>query len=371
MTLYIILYGLLLSTIFFDRDDISTDKKKLVMKGFVVLFTLFRGLRWNTGTDWEPYLSVFEEADWDNIFSLVHDAGFMEPGYVFLNVLVKSLGGNYTAFLLLTNLFLLFSYYRFSLYMSSRPIWVFVVILFIVPFFPVRQTLAAGIVLLSGYQYLLERKGLKYVLVVLAAFFIHASAIICLPFYYILRVRIPGWLFVGAFLFCAFILNDDLQYSLMSFLVQKIPFVGDMIMTRLTVYMELTKETLIERNEYLSNLLLLFFILCFTYLKKYIPSEQSGKYAMLYNMYFYSVIISNFFKNNMQELGRMGSYFYLSFSVLFTVLIMWLMQFSRTAAYTFFIAYMVYKLIVSFNGYYPDLHIPYLSIFDENTYRAV
>lgn len=369
MTLYILLYSLLLCTIFLDRDDVAMEKKKLALKALVLLFTLFRGLRWNTGTDWEPYLSVFEEADWDNIFSLVHDAGFMEPGYVFLNVLVKSLGGNYTLFLLLTNFFLLVSYSRFSLYMSSRPLWTFVVLLFTIAFFPVRQTLAVGIVLF-GYRYLLERNGWKYLLVVLAASTIHASALVCLPFYYILRTRIPGWLFIGAFLFCAFILNDDLQYNLMSLLIGHIPYVGDMIMPRLTLYMELTAETLIERNEYLSNILLLFFILLFTYLKKRIPATLADKYALLYNMYFYSVIISLFFKNNMQHLGRVGSYFSLSFPVLFSVLIMWAMQLSKTGAYAFFIAYMAYKLIVSLNGYYPDLHIPYFSIFDENPYRA-
>lgn len=369
MTLYIILYGLLLSAIFLDRDDVSTDKKKLLLKGFVVLFALFRGLRWNTGTDWDAYLNVFEEADWDNIFSLVHDAGFMEPGYVFLNALVKSLGGNYTLFLLLTNLFLLFSYYRFSLYVSSRPIWVFVVILFTVAFFPVRQTLAVG-VMLFAYRYLLERQGWKYALLVLGASFIHASALVCLPFYYILRARIPGWLFASAFLFCAFILNDALQYTLMSFVIGKIPFVGDMIMTRLTLYLEVTGEVLIERNEYLSNLLLLFFILLFTYLKKCIPPPQAGKYAFFYNMYFYSVIISTFFKSNLIHFGRIGSYFSLSFPVLFSVLIMWLMQLNKTMAYTFFIAYMIYKLIIALNGYYPDLHVPYYSVFDESTYRA-
>lgn len=369
MTLYILLYGLLLGTIFLDRDDVAMEKKKLVLKSLVVLFALFRGLRWNTGTDWDSYLAVFEEADWDTIFSLVHDVGFMEPGYVFLNVLVKSLGGNYTLFLLLTNLFLLVSYYKFSLSMSSRPIWTFVVILFTIAFFPVRQSLAVGVVLF-GYRYVLERSGWKYLLIVLAAFTIHASAIACLPFYYLLRVRIPGWLFVGVFVFCSFILNDSLQYSLMSFLITKLPFVGDTIMSRLSVYMELTKEALVERNEYLSNLLLLFFILFFTYLKKFIPSTQAGKYALLYNMYFYFIFISTFFKSNMQEIGRIGGYFSLSFSVLFSVLIMWAMRVSKAGAYAFFVAYMLYKLSISLGGYYPDLHIPYFSVFNDNPYRA-
>lgn len=369
MTLYIILYGLLLSAIFLDRDDISPDKKKLVLKSFVILFTLFRGLRWNTGTDWESYLAVFEEAGWDTIFSLVHDVGFMEPGYVLLNVLVKSLGGNYTVFLLLTNFFLLFSYYRFSLWVSSRPIWTFVVLLFTVSFFPVRQTLAVGLVLLS-FQYLLQRQGWKYVLLVLGASLIHTSAIVCLPFYYFLRARIPGWLFVGAFIFCSFILNDNLQYTLMSFVIGKIPFVGDTVMSRLTIYMELTKEALVERNEYLSNLLLLLFILLFTYLKKQIPLPLAAKYNLLYTMYFYSIVISTFFKNNMQELGRIGNYFSLSFPALFSVLMMWAMQWNKAAAYTFFIAYMLYKLNILLNGYYPDLHVPYYSVFDESTYRA-
>jgi hypothetical protein len=112
----------------------------------VIILTIFRGLRWETGTDWKQYLEVFQMASWSNIFSLTRGTGeSMEFGYVFLNVIVKTFGGNYTVFLFLTNFFVLVSYLVFSLKLSRYPIWTFASILLSINFFPVRQDIAIAV----------------------------------------------------------------------------------------------------------------------------------------------------------------------------------------------------------------------------------
>ena len=61
---------------------------------WIIFFTLFRGLRWGVGTDWEQYLDVFSIADWSNIFSLQryeYRDDVMDFGYMILNVVVKSI----------------------------------------------------------------------------------------------------------------------------------------------------------------------------------------------------------------------------------------------------------------------------------------
>lgn len=69
MLIYIILYSMLLPGILYDAVRKSLSAKKVVLGFYVLLFTLFRGLRWNTGTDWSQYLWHFQYLNIDNVFS--------------------------------------------------------------------------------------------------------------------------------------------------------------------------------------------------------------------------------------------------------------------------------------------------------------
>ena len=96
MFAYIIVYSVLVISCGFDTAKIALNKKINILLGLVCLFTLFRGLRWEVGTDWEQYLNIFLYSEWSNIFSLKRELDdIMEPGYIVLNVLVKTLGGVY------------------------------------------------------------------------------------------------------------------------------------------------------------------------------------------------------------------------------------------------------------------------------------
>jgi hypothetical protein len=150
MTIYIILYVLLLLSVFFDGEKVSLKTKKKILIWWVLIFTIFRGLRWDTGTDWNQYLRVFKLSSLENVFNYSRNGSIsMEPGYVFINALVKSVGGDYTIFLLLTNLLVLWAYYKFSVTNSKAPILVFVLMMFSTQFFPVRIGIAVGIIMIG------------------------------------------------------------------------------------------------------------------------------------------------------------------------------------------------------------------------------
>ena len=136
MFVYIIVYSVLVISCGFDTAKIALNKKINILLGLVCLFTLFRGLRWEVGTDWEQYLNIFLYSEWSNIFSLKRELDdIMEPGYIVLNVLVKTLGGGYTSFLLLTNFIILYSYFRLVVKCRYYPIYSFASILLSVGFF--------------------------------------------------------------------------------------------------------------------------------------------------------------------------------------------------------------------------------------------
>lgn len=73
-----------------------------------ILMVLIAGLRWETGTDWKPYYSLFEDINFNNIFTIKHH----EFGYKIFNLLIKSIWDNYTFFLLSLSFIAVFLIYK-------------------------------------------------------------------------------------------------------------------------------------------------------------------------------------------------------------------------------------------------------------------
>lgn len=100
MLIYYIIFGI---TILFALIDIYKpfkDKESVkVFWGVIALIVLFKGLRWDTGTDFPQYLACFENVTWSNFYHFER-YGFgtqlLEPGYTFLNVLIKTVFFDYT-----------------------------------------------------------------------------------------------------------------------------------------------------------------------------------------------------------------------------------------------------------------------------------
>ena len=150
MLIYIILYSILLISGVFEFLSKRSQIKKCIVITFVFVFTLFRGLRWRIGTDWQQYYEIFNYSTWNNIFTYDRGSGYggiMEFGYMFLNIATKSIIDDYSFFLLVFNFIILYLYYKFSFKNSPYPILTFITILFCSNFFPVRQNLAIAIIL--------------------------------------------------------------------------------------------------------------------------------------------------------------------------------------------------------------------------------
>jgi hypothetical protein len=67
----------------------------------LIALTLMLGLRWKTGTDWYPYLDLFQSLSLD-LASLL-DVYSYDIGYVFLNAVVRLFTDSYTVFLLINS----------------------------------------------------------------------------------------------------------------------------------------------------------------------------------------------------------------------------------------------------------------------------
>ncbi len=177
----ILLIGLLLTA---TVDLIHPFNKKDANNWFwfwIVIFILFKGLRWDTGTDWAQFYACFEDSKWSNIFSYWRygfDTETMEFGYVFLNVLGRTLLGHFTLFLLVTNAFILIVLGKLiKEHIPQHHIAVLAILLLSMEFFPVRQSLSIAIFCFS-IPFILERNIKKFIICLLICFTIHRSSLL-------------------------------------------------------------------------------------------------------------------------------------------------------------------------------------------------
>lgn len=193
MLIYYIIFGI---TILFALIDIYKpfkDKESVkVFWGIIALIVLFKGLRWDTGTDFPQYLACFENVTWSNFYHFER-YGFgthlMEPGYTFLNVLIKTVFFDYTMFLLITNFAIMWIYGCTILkYVPKYKFVCLSLVLVSTILFPVRQTFAAAIFLYS-IRYILVKDWKKYYLCILIAFSFHRSAVLLSLMYPLMNLK--------------------------------------------------------------------------------------------------------------------------------------------------------------------------------------
>lgn len=191
VTIIIIVIGLLISV------GNNTPRKRLffvVMAALLVIGQItFRDISYVLGNDTNGYYNAFKEAQSlslgeiiSNLVKQNKEYSDRDPGY---NLLVKTfqlISSNFTLFLFLTAIIIIIPIskliYRYCNNIMGIALSYVVLEFFFEGFFEtgIRQTIALGIVL-SGYPLLLNNKIWKYVIIVIIASTIHATALIVLP----------------------------------------------------------------------------------------------------------------------------------------------------------------------------------------------
>jgi hypothetical protein len=352
----------------------------------VIVFTLFRGLRWNTGTDWYQYWQVFEYVSWSNIFSFDRGFGLMEPGYMFLNALVNSIFGYYTAFLLITNLFVQIVYARFALTNSKYPIYVFVLIMFSTQFFPVRIGIAVAFIMMGLYDFS-GKHYLRISICVLLAMSMHKSAIVFLPAYCLIfwERKIPIRLAVLTSLCTLILVQIGKINNMLLPLVDMVGLLGDEeISSKFTHYMDYTERGVVTgMSNIFNSVIFIITFIPFGHIiskQKQMPQElifeqksmknikhRDINYYFIYNMYFIFVMLGIVFSSEtMANLKRMQNYFMFAFPILFSLFIAYGKEKYPKIHFLFWgilMGYVMFRAYILFFTGYPESHFPYKSIF--------
>ncbi len=160
----------------------------LLISGGILSF--FSGTRYDIGTDYSNvYLPEFEkicESPITDIFSIPH-----EIGYVFLEYCVAFFTQNFVAIFVTTSIMIVMSYFG-AFYKYSKNVVVCVALYllwgnYFCSFNFVRQMIASGIFLFA-FQSIIEKKPVRYVFLTLLAASFHKTALVMLPFYFILQI---------------------------------------------------------------------------------------------------------------------------------------------------------------------------------------
>ena len=182
----------------------KSDKNTKIYFGIVALqWILISGLRHvSIGADTDSYYYSFESTknkSWSTIFNNIWDYLFnglevKDPGYDLIEKVFQIFCGDYQVYLIFIAL-IFTGFMAVWIYKNSAdPCFSF--ILFSVLFYSFyaitghRQTIATALIVFLGYKYIKERKLMKFALVAFAAFLIHKSSIVFIPFYFVANIPI-------------------------------------------------------------------------------------------------------------------------------------------------------------------------------------
>lgn len=329
----------------------SITKHSKMERLLIILLALFFCFGYMTGSDWRNYETYYSWLD-DGGISLL-----MEPGYIYLSAISHSLGIPFWPFFITLKLLAFFCLLHFlRKYACKNQFLVITFFLFIFGLYlyidnPMRNLLAISISYFA-YQYLDDKKWIKFLGVVLLATFFHSSAILLLflfPFY---PIKLKNW---GLFLL--FVLFNIVIIFSYEFLIMKVIAAFSFIpIIEAKVIHYFIDGSGLENNRLISlGFIVQFaFFMLVLYKRKQIEAMPYGKlifwgticYIFLYRM---AAIVSIFYRLQLY----MSVFYAVGVCCVFSSLIK---KGNKIAYGTFlvcYLSYMTYTLVISSYKYVP------------------
>lgn len=178
---FLIVYILVLAISLGVNTQNSFKKKAYIFLTFG-LFTIMASLRSeNVGNDTIVYISLFKSIlVMDDLTAFV---GRYEIGYLYLNKLLSLIFSNPQIILIVTSFFTMFGFATF-INKYSKVTWLSVYLFFTLRFFDTTMNVIrlniAIVLILFAYDFLRQKKLFNFILIVIAAFLFHRTAIVFL-----------------------------------------------------------------------------------------------------------------------------------------------------------------------------------------------
>ena len=367
MELYYTIHILLFFSCIFELSR-TKSKKKIIIIFWCIFFTLFGGLRWKIGGDWEQYYNHFQNCEWSNIFNYDrygNGVETLEPGFVFINATIKYIFGEFYWYNLIIVGFIQYTYYKFTLEFSPKyPILMYAFLMLLASaYFPVRAGLALGVVYWS-YKYIRERNLKKFLLIVLCAGMIHYQCFIILPFYWVGHIKLN--FLIASIIYLLFIISARLFQE---YFIILSAIIGGDIGEKALSYSDFETEGF-KGPSYLGWALNYFFLCIYFYIRKRGNYQNDIWYNTLINIFIAYNGLFIIFSSGMGDLTRLASAFFPAQAILFLFSINYFSSINKKyakLAILFYILYYSYKITGVGSGYFfESTCIPYKTIFDYN-----
>lgn len=300
MTIYIfIIIACILFLLFGSLRPEKNNKKIFIFSSILVVISGFRSI----GTDVINYKNYFDYID---VYSL--DNSLYEKGYYLLNKLIHTIFGDFQFVLIFTSLFVVLVISKTILSLSVKPmlsLFFFVTFYFYFTSFNlIRQYIAMAIVFAS-VKFILRKQAYIFILLIFISSLFHTTSLFFIPFYWIVRRKIPDIFYWIIFIF-------SLVFSVFTPILISIISV---IFPRLSYYSNYSLEGASANFSIL--LTLMTFIMAKILYKKLIKIDENA-YVYI-NLVFFAMCFSILSRNNIMFF-RISSYFYLFIILLLPII---------------------------------------------------
>ena len=235
MNIYMIMAAAVLLMALFMRGDIPHNKRYIVWS-CLIMFAVY-GLKdtYSVGVDnATSYLHMFQRME-TTTWSQLWETSDLNNNFVWkltMKLAYELLNGNYQLFIVLISTFVMLVFGRFIFLYSSSPVQSFVYYwglwFFTFNFSALKQSIAMALILLA-FDAVMERRLLRYLLLVTLAMLFHFPAIIFLPAYWIIRLNpMRGFLvLLAAGMVAVFLWRDEILNFAIQFYYEEHVFEGE------------------------------------------------------------------------------------------------------------------------------------------------
>ena len=351
MYLTIILISLVIISIY---EVVTSNPQNRWLIIYVILFFLLASLRWERGTDWHSYYSLY------NNFQLFGENAF-EFTYMILNILFAHVFNlNYSIFLTFQATIIYILLYKaikkeFCRYPVFALLCLYVTVGTGVIFFT-RQMIAV-IIIFYSFKYVKRRQLKNFLVCMVCAMCFHRASLIALPVYFIYSNR--------------FTTKNVIQIIGVVIVFGIIERFGifDILWNKFIAYEESGHSTFTQSQFYLGVIKRLgyFFIFFFLIPKRNVANEQREYYIAykgLFRIYCYSIFIYLLGGTINITLARLSSFIDV-FSVYQMYYLVCLYKSSRMTVMTILVLMLITQSSFSSTEYL-DFIVPYKSIFNKD-----
>lgn len=339
------------------------DNRVVALLGYFLIL-IMGAIRWKTGTDWDDYHYFFSSNH--TLKDYLESDVAMEIGYRWLNFIARCIYPSFSTLLTIATAISVFIYAKFcrAVGFNRYPATLLLLFWCMMPFggmFCTRQVIANVICILS-LQYVISGQLIKFLAVVALACTFHISAVIYLVSYFIYQMEFTKKKAIVVLV--AFCIGGGFIGLFVNMLINS--FDG-YIITKMIIYSngkyEMEQSSLVMGT--IKRILTLpLFIM-------YRNKIQEDKYNRIYdgclNLYIFGTCVYYLFAlGNLGQLVRMSVYFQFFELPLFYII---LRRTKNIVLIMFFMAYCGMKIYSALSGY-PDLYVPFETIFD-STYKHV